>query len=190
MVFDTSSGRKTRIAGSPGLRRAALAGLLLAAAGALHAQGGEPGAAPDAGATPAPAGAKPQWTLTFAPTVYHWKYDPDHKPAYIFALERRVGTDPLYGLSLFRNSFAQPSAYAYVGQRWDQLAGLPSLSAKLTAGLIYGYTGQYEDKVPFHWNGFFPAVVPALAYRLGSRDSLDVMVLGTAALAFAYSHDF
>lgn len=140
-------------------------------------------------APPAPD-ADQQWTLTFSPLVYHWKYDPDHKPAFIFALERRVAGNRFCGLSLFRNSFGQPAAYAYVGQRWDDVLGLPQLSIKLAAGVIYGYTGQYEDKVPFHWNGFFPAVAPALVYQVDARDSLDLLLLGTAAVAFAYSRNF
>lgn len=191
MVFNTSAGRTTaRITGSPWRWLAPLAGLALAAAGAVHAQDSAPGPDPAATAVPAAPEAGPQWTLTLAPIVYHWRYDPDHKPAFIVTLERRVADKRFYGLALFRNSFAQPSTFAYAGWRWDQLLGQPQLSVKLAAGVIYGYVGQYEDKVPFHWNGFFPAAVPSLGYRFGPRDSLDLMVLGTAALAFGYSHDF
>ena len=164
--------------------------LALALAGAAQAEGSEPCQDLWArAASPAPDAGQ-QWTLTFSPLVYHWKYDPDHKPAFIFALERRVAGNRFCGLSLFQNSFGQPSAYAYVGQRWDHIAGLPQLSAKLAAGVIYGYTGQYEDKVPLHWNGFFPGVAPSLVYQFSPQDSLDLLVLGTAAVAFAYSRNF
>lgn len=191
MVFNARTTHPVRQAGSLWRWLAPLAGLALAAAGAVHAQDSAPGQqAETTAAAPAAPEAGPQWTLTLAPVVYHWRYDPDHKPAFIVTLERHVADHRFYGLSLFRNSFAQPSTFAYVGWRWDQLLGQPQLSVKLAAGVIYGYVGQYEDKVPFHWNGFFPAAVPSLGYRFGPRDSLDLMVLGTAALAFGYSHDF
>lgn len=188
MKFYTRAAGKARKEYSP--RRWTVLAWALALAGAAHAQGSEPGPAPEAElAAPAPA-APPQWTFTFSPYVYHWKYDPEHRPAFIFSLERRVADHRLYGVALFRNSFAQPSAFAYVGWRWDQLLGQPQLSAKLAAGVIYGYVEDHLDKVPYNWNGFSPTVVPALAYWFTPRDSLEVMVLGTAALAFGYSHDF
>lgn len=165
-------------------------GLALAGASAARAEVSEPCQDHWASEAPPAPDAGQQWTLTFSPFVYHWKYDPDHRPAFIFALEHRVAGSRFCGLSLFQNSFGQPSGFAYVGQRWDRLWGLPQLSAKLAAGVIYGYTGQYEDKVPFHWNGFFPAAVPSLVYQFGPQDSLDLMMLGTAALAFAYSRNF
>jgi hypothetical protein len=188
MVFNTRTARPARYAGSPWLWLAGLA--LAAASSAAQAQGSEPTPTPEAELAPPAPEAAPQWTFTFSPYVYHWKYDPEHRPAFIFSLERRVADHRLYGVALFRNSFAQPSAFAYVGWRWDQLLGQPQLSAKLAAGVIYGYVEDHLDKVPYNWNGFSPTVVPALAYWFTPRDSLEVMVLGTAALAFGYSRDF
>lgn len=173
-------------------RLAPLVGLALALfwAGPLHAQDTNP--CPDGWAAQAPPEPEDgqRWTFTFAPYVYHWRYDEDHRPAFVFALERRVAGNRFCGLSLFRNSFGQPSAYAYLGQRWDNLFDRPELSLKVSYGVIYGYTGQYHDKVPFNWNGFSPTVIPSLAYHLNPQDSLDVMVLGTAGLVFAYSRAF
>jgi hypothetical protein len=169
---------------------APLLGLALAWASTAHADLSQPCLDHWAKeAPPAPTEGQ-QWTFTFAPIVYHWVYDEEHKPAFVFALERRVAGDRLCGLSLFRNSFGQPSAYVYVGQRWGHLWGIPQLSVKLTAGVIYGYTGNYHDKVPFNWNGFSPTVVPSLVYQFRPKDSLDVMLLGTAAVILAYSHNF
>lgn len=190
MVFNTRAGRQVRKDCRRLFWMAPVLGLALGGAGAAQAEVGAPSQAHPAGETPAPPDVQRQWTLTFSPIVYHWKYDPDHKPAFIFALERRGAAHRFYGLSLFRNSFGQPSTFAYVGLRWDHLWGQPQLSAKLAAGVIYGYTGQYEDKVPFHWNGFFPGVAPSLVYQFRPQDSLDLVVLGTAAVAFAYSHNF
>lgn len=167
---------------------ALLLGLALASTG--QAQGREPCREWWAKDTPAAPEEGQQWTFTFAPYVYHWKYDPEHRPAFVFALEQRVAGDRFCGLALFRNSFGQPSAYAYVGQRWDNILGNPQLSVKVSYGVIYGYVEDHRDKVPFNWNGFSPTVIPMLAYQLNPRDSLDLMVLGTAGLVFAYSRNF
>jgi hypothetical protein len=131
-----------------------------------------------------------QWTATFAPYVYHWKPDPEHRYAFAFALERNVTQQRFCGLSLFRNSFGQPSAYLYAGRSWDNFWGNPRLSARVTVGVIYGYVGEYHGKVPFNWNGFSPTVIPALAYRFNAQDSIDVSILGTAGLVFGLSHRF
>ena len=40
----------------------------------------------------------------------------------------------IWGFSAFRNSFGQPSAYAYYGYSWDNLFGHPWLYAKLSGG--------------------------------------------------------
>lgn len=167
-----------------------LLGLAFAMAGVCHAQGAAP--CPDWWAREAPPAPEvgQQWTFTFAPYVHHWIPDPEHKPAVVFALERRVAGNRFCGLSLFRNSFGQPSAYVYVGQRWDGVLGEPQLSFKVSYGVIYGYVDDHRDKVPFNWNGFSPTAIPALAYQLSPHHSLDVMALGTAGLVFAYSHTF
>lgn len=140
-------------------------------------------------APPAPEEGQ-RWTFTVAPYVYHWRYDEEHKPAFVFALEQRVAGDRFCGVSLFKNSFGQLSAYVYVGQRWDNIWDNPQLSLKVSYGVIYGYTGDHKDKVPFNWNGFSPTIIPSMAYHLDPHNSLDVMVLGTAGLVFAYSHTF
>ena len=131
-----------------------------------------------------------QWAATFAPYVYHWKPDPEHRYAFAFALERNVTRQRFCGLSLFRNSFGQPSAYVYAGRSWDNFWDNPRLSARVTVGVIYGYVGEYHGKVPFNWNGFSPTVIPALVYHFNPKDSLDVSMLGTAGFVFGLSHRF
>jgi len=171
-------------------RIALFLGLALALASASRAQGMP--LCQDSWAKESPPAPEEgqQWTFTFAPYVYHWRYDAAHRPAFVFALEQRVAGDRFCGLSLFRNSFGQPSAYVYVGQRWDQLWGSSQLSLKVSYGVIYGYVEDHRDKVPFNWNGFSPTVIPSLAYHVDPHNSLDVMVLGTAGLVFGYSHTF
>ena len=105
-------------------------------------------------------------------------------------MDSHVPGDRFCGLALFRNSFGQPSAYAYVGKQWSGLMGNPQLFAKVSAGLIYGYKGKYQHKIPFNDYGIAPAIIPAVGYAFNREDSVQVMVLGTAGLLFSYGHRF
>ncbi len=138
---------------------------------------------------PAPAKDK-QWDLTLAPYAHHWRYNPEHRPVFLGAIDRHVNGNRFCGLALFRNSFGQPSAYVYVGKQWNNLMGNPQLFAKVSAGLIYGYKDKYQNKIPFNDYGIAPAIIPSLGYALSRDDSLQVMVLGTAGLLFSYGHSF
>ena len=139
--------------------------------------------------TNAPAQDKP-WDLTLAPYAYHWNYNPEHRPVFLGAIDRHVAGDRFCGLALFRNSFGQPSAYVYVGKQWNNLMGNPQLFIKVSAGLIYGYKGKYQNKIPFNDYGIAPAVIPSLGYAFTPTDSAQVFVLGTAGVLFAYGHRF
>ena len=131
-----------------------------------------------------------QWDLTLSPYTHHWSFSPDHRPVFLGALDRTVAGNRFCGLALFRNSFGQPSAYIYVGQQWNNLMGNPQLFAKVSAGLIYGYKGKYQHKIPFNDYGIAPAIIPSVGYSFTRDDSLQVMVLGTAGLLFSYGHSF
>jgi len=78
----------------------------------------------------------------------------------------------------------------YVGKRFDNLLGQPRLFGKVTAGILYGYVEPYEDKVPLNWHGFSPAIVPVLGYKLSEDSSLQVNILGAAALMYSYGYRF
>jgi hypothetical protein len=138
---------------------------------------------------PAPAKDK-QWNLTLAPYAYHWSYSPEHRPVLLGAVNRYVNGNRFCGLALFRNSFGQPAAYMYAGKQWNHLLGQPQLFAKVTAGLIYGYKGKYQDKIPFNDYGIAPAIIPSLGYAFTPDDNVQVMLLGTAGLLFAYGRNF
>lgn len=138
---------------------------------------------------PAPAEGQ-QWELVLSPYTHHWRYSADHRPVILGALERHVNGERFCGLALFRNSFGQPATYVYVGQEWQGVLGQPQLSAKVSAGLIYGYRNQYQHKIPFNDYGVAPAIIPSLNYALSPRDSAQMMLLGTAGVLFAYGHRF
>jgi hypothetical protein len=101
-----------------------------------------------------------QWEMTLSPYAYHWHDNPEHRPVFLGALNHHVPGERFCGLALFRNSFGQPSAYLYIGQRWDNVLGQSNLFAKVSAGLIYGYKGKYQDKIPFNDYGIAPAIIP------------------------------
>lgn len=134
--------------------------------------------------------SKNTWDLTLSPYTHHWSYSAEHKNVFLGALDRYVDGKRFCGLALFSNSFGQPSAYGYVGQRWDGILGNPKLFTKVTAGFIYGYHGEYKDKIPFNKYGIAPAIIPSVGYAFTPQDSAQVILLGTAGLMFAYGHSF
>jgi len=127
----------------------------------------------------------------FSPLTYHYSEDPQHKPVVMVGLEREHADLSLDGAAFFTNSFGQPTVYVYPwGGVYKDIGGVDHLSLKWTAGLLYGYRGQYEDKVPFNHNGFSPAVIPAIAYEFSPGWSAQVNILGTAGLMFQLSKPF
>ncbi len=136
-------------------------------------------------------GAEKRWDLTLSPYTLHWGGDSaEHKPVVLASLDRALAGNRFCGMSLFSNSFGQPTAYVYGGQRWDNFMGQPQLFVKVTAGIFYGYVGKYKDKVPFNYNGFSPGIIPSLGYAFSPINSAQLLVLGNAGLMFAYGHRF
>ena len=137
-------------------------------------------------------GAEPskKWDLTLSPYTKHWSHNPEHKPVVLVAMDSHVTGGRFCGMALFSNSFGQESAYVYVGQQWDGLFGNPKLFTKVSAGLLYGYRGQYKDKIPFNNLGSAPAIIPSLGYTITPKDSAQIYLLGKAGLLFAYTRSF
>ena len=128
--------------------------------------------------------------LTFSPYTIHWSNSPDHKHVVLLALDEQLPGGRLCGISFFSNSFGQPSTYVYAGQQFNQLFGQEKLFLKVTGGIIYGYVGQYQHKVPLNYGGFSPGVIPALGYKLTPHDSVQVKLLGTDGVMFSYGRQF
>ena len=96
----------------------------------------------------------------------------------------------LDGDTAFRNSFGQPSAYVYVGQRFDRMAGIEPLFAEVSGGLLSGYKPPHDHKVPLNYRGFSPGLVPGLGWKITPTAAVKLDFLGTAALMFQFSVDF
>jgi hypothetical protein len=126
-----------------------------------------------------------RYELFFSPYTRHWTPSDEHKPVYALGFTQRLPNDRSCGFSLFRNSFGQPSGYAYLGKTWNGLLpGIPRLYGSVTAGVLFGYVDRYEGKVPANNHGFSPGLIPALGYRITPAWSVELQLLGSAGLMF------
>ncbi len=139
----------------------------------------------------------------------HWSNDPDHHERqnlinleWTFAekdndtIQRPSGSDWrdeirwLVGGATFKNSFNQQSTYLYAGGRYDYYETASTRAyAKLTAGLLHGYRGEYRDKIPFNRYGVAPAILPAFGVEY-HRVNLEMIPFGTAGVMFNIGYVF
>ncbi|TRW50540.1 sn-glycerol-3-phosphate transporter [Aliidiomarina halalkaliphila] len=96
-------------------------------------------------------------------------YGDGFEPNYFHAFHDHMGNArPLAGAAWFRNSFDQKSIYLYGGVRQDFIRyNEIQTYAKITAGLIHGYRGEYRDKIPFNQFGIAPAIIPMVGASYG-----------------------
>ena len=129
------------------------------------------------------------WRVTASPYTYHYTYSPEHTHVYMLGIERHRADGFLFGGSVFKNSFGQPSVYGYVGQQFDRLLGIEPLFAQLTGGILYGYKPPFDRKVPLNYRGFSPGFVASVGWQLTPAWSAQVNLLGNSALMFQFSVD-
>jgi len=130
------------------------------------------------------------WSLLASQYTYHYSRDPEHHHVYLLGLQRDRADGFLFGGAAFQNSFGQPSAYLYVGQRFDRVGGVEPLFGQVTGGLLYGYKPPYNHKVPLNYKGYSPGLVPSLGWRFTPTLSGQVNILGNSALMFQLSATF
>jgi hypothetical protein len=141
---------------------------------------------------PVPAVAAPSrdfWRLMASPYTFHYSRDPEHRPVRMIGLERQRADGIVFGGTYFSNSFGQPSTYLYGGQRLENWSDYSQLFAQWTAGVLYGYKGEFKDKVPFNHGGFSPGLVLSMGWQFTPVYSAQVNVLGNSALMFQVSVD-
>lgn len=127
----------------------------------------------------APVDSEEGWYIQGSVWTTHFDPQPDHNNNQdLIGLERHRDDSYLWGAATFRHSFGERSWYGYTGKRFE-FAGTP-FNAKLTAGLLYGYRGEYRDKIPFNRFGVAPAVIPSVGATY-QRVGVDVVLLGAAA---------
>ena len=130
------------------------------------------------------------WRLGVAPFSHHYRYSAEHRYVWAVAGEWQTPDDWLAGASYFRNSFGQPSAYLYAGKRFPGLLEQPALFAQVSAGLLYGYRGQYQRKVPLNYNGFSPGALVSMGWQFDKTSSVTLHLLGDAGFMVQLAYDF
>ena len=129
------------------------------------------------------------WRLAMSPYAQHFRYSAEHKPVWALGAEWQRDDDWLFGGSYFSNSFGQPSAYLYVGKRFPALFGVQRLFGQASGGLLYGYRGKYEDKVPLNHNGYAPGALVSLGWQIDKRSSVVAHALGDAGVMIQLSYE-
>jgi hypothetical protein len=120
------------------------------------------------------------WYFQTSAYTKHWSDEPDHNNHQeLIGIEHNLATGYLWGGATFLNSFDQRSYYAYYGRRWvdEQYP----VYLKLSGGLIEGYKGQYDDKIPLNHFGVAPVIIPSLGAFYGPVGA-ELVVLGAAAV--------
>ena len=129
------------------------------------------------------------WRLVLSPFSHHFRYSEEHRYVWAMGVERQRSDDWLAGISFFRNSFGQPSSYTYVGKRFPALWGQPQLFGQASGGLLYGYRGKYEDKVPLNHKGFSPGALVSLGWQFDKDFAATAHLLGDAGIMIQLSLD-
>jgi hypothetical protein len=129
------------------------------------------------------------WRWVISPFSHHYRYNEEHRYVWAVGLERQRGDDWLAGASYFSNSFGQPSAYLYAGKRFPALWGQSQLFGQASAGLMYGYRGKYQHKVPANYKGFSPGALLSLGWQFTPQAAVTAHMLGDAGLMFQLSYE-
>lgn len=126
-----------------------------------------------------------RWLLQTSVYTTHFKSDPQHNNNQkLLNLEYQRPDRWVIGAAGFDSSFGQNSQYVYVGKLWRPFESQPLVHLKLTGGLIHGYKGEYQNKIPMNSHGVAPAIIPSIGLS-GKHLSAEVIVFGNAGLLVA-----
>jgi len=132
-----------------------------------------------------------RWSLIASPYTYHFHPSDEHKAVWLIGTERERADGSIAGAAFFSNSFGQDSGYVFPwGQMYRGVFDQPKMYAQWTAGMLYGYVGKYQHKVPLNYGGFSPAIIPALGWEFDSKQRVQVDLLGLNAIMFQFSQPF
>jgi hypothetical protein len=132
------------------------------------------------------------WRFAVTPGMVHFNRSPPepYKHVWGLALERQRDDLWLYGGSYFSNSFGQDSGYAYLGRQYPDLFEEPQLFFQWSVGVLYGYKGAYENRVPLNYRAFSPGAVLSLGWRFDQQLAAQINLVGTAGLMLQLAYDF
>ena len=96
--------------------------------------------------------------IWYADSSYHPQFLADYQDSWVRDIHWFIGG------STFKNSYSQRTYYGYIGGRYNLPITHPHLQpyGQVTAGLIHGYKGKYQDKVAFNDYGTAPAFIPSI----------------------------
>ncbi len=80
----------------------------------------------------------------------------------------------MYGVSYINNSFGQPTGYVYAGRQCPDVFEVRKLYLQWTAGVLYGYKGEYQHRVPLNYGGFAPAVIGSIGWHVDPQLSAQL----------------
>lgn len=110
----------------------------------------------------------------------HFSSDPNHDNTQeLILLEYNITESWLVGAAVFDNSFGQNSQFVYGGYRFRPFENLQQLYFKVAAGVLHGYSGEYQNKIPMNSSGYAPAIVPSVGYCI-NRFCSEFVLFGTA----------
>ena len=95
--------------------------------------------------------------------------------------ERCLGGQVLAGAAAFSNSFYQPPQFVFGGLLWRPFDSVPAAYARIAAGVLHGYKGEYQDKIPFNSTGFAPAAIGSVGYCF-NRICGEMVLIGTSGV--------
>ena len=130
------------------------------------------------------------WRLVVSPLTQHFRYSAEHRPVWALGVERQRSDDWLGGVTYFRNSFGQPSGYLYVGYRFEHVIDNERFFLQWSGGLLYGYKGKYQTKVPLNFNGYAPGMLFSAGWRFNAQNSVALHLLGDAAVMLQLAYEF
>ena len=142
--------------------------------------------------TPSPWDAPEPWRTdrfyiqTSVATV-HFSSDPEHDNTQALVYgewrlpQRWLEGQVLVGAAVFDNSFGQSSQFVFGGLLWRPVESVPEFYVKVAAGVLHGYSGEFQNKIPYNNSGFAPGIVPAVGYCY-RRFCGEMILFGTAGI--------
>ena len=100
----------------------------------------------------------------------HFSSDPNHDNTQNLIYgewrlpQRWLEGQVIVGASFFDNSFGQSSQFVFGGLLWRPVEKVPEFYIKVAAGVIHGYEGEFQNKIPYNSSGYAPGIVPAVGY--------------------------
>lgn len=132
-----------------------------------------------------------RWNIFTSAYTRHYHASPAHNNhQQMIGIERQVDSS-LWGFAAFKNSFYQKTQMAYWAKDFSLQPWIPinGLRSKIIVGLIHGYKGQHQHKIPFNQWKVAPAAIPTLGLSYRHFET-DILFLGLNAVTLTVGTAF